>query len=595
MSHIFISYSKQNIEFARHLRGLLQDEGFSVWMDETRLEPSNKWWPSIEENIKSCAAFIVIMSPQSQESTWVEREILVAEKVDKSVFPVLFSGEAWSRLADLQYEDMTQGLESQLSIRFVRGLEAVVSRTSADTLPLQLPGESMLSDVDTLPLSEANRVSMPSSSVAQFLGRPWWQGVSVIVAIIALIVAILALPPFQQQNATPTPDATATYATTQTAVAMAALSATPTETESPTPTSIPPSVTSEPPTMTPDTSTLAVEIFPLTVQPGGQVVVRTEPGANCLFQPTQGRDFGFDTSSGRITFDAPNTAGVSVKVTCTFNGQRSEPQTFTVAAPTPVPSNTPTSIPPTSTPTQRAATATPTPTAVAGDSVTLMLFRDEDSLTLYVPPSDDPLSLEGLKYRVTLLGGGTISRRLDQDYAAFLGMPFANIGSLGQGLCFRLLRSGGTRPVPQVCQSGVLLLTQQVASADVFWRDGGAAVDRTIFIYRDDRLVAACGPEAQCAVEWPVGSAVASAFTATPGYPCDGMIVFSGGGLLNQVRITPQMNAPFRPAVQQASTVNIFDRRSNDGKVWYQMEYENGANQGWIPIEYVNASELCPD
>src|ERR1700690_3000853 len=91
MAHIFISYSKKDIFFARHLRDLLQDNGFAVWMDETKLIPSERWWPTIERNIESCGAFIVIMSPNSKESDWVEREILVAEKKAnrKPIFPVL--------------------------------------------------------------------------------------------------------------------------------------------------------------------------------------------------------------------------------------------------------------------------------------------------------------------------------------------------------------------------------------------------------------------------------------------------------------------------------------------------------------------------
>ncbi|MCD4687438.1 MAG: toll/interleukin-1 receptor domain-containing protein [Anaerolineae bacterium] len=43
MSHIFISYSKKDIDFARHLRGLLNTQGFDVWMDETRLVPAERW------------------------------------------------------------------------------------------------------------------------------------------------------------------------------------------------------------------------------------------------------------------------------------------------------------------------------------------------------------------------------------------------------------------------------------------------------------------------------------------------------------------------------------------------------------------------
>ena len=75
MDHLFVSYSKKDIRFARHLRKLLEDEGFGVWMDESKLVPSEQWWPAIERNIDSCAAFLVIMSANSKGSRWVEREI----------------------------------------------------------------------------------------------------------------------------------------------------------------------------------------------------------------------------------------------------------------------------------------------------------------------------------------------------------------------------------------------------------------------------------------------------------------------------------------------------------------------------------------
>ena len=67
MAHVFISYSKQNVEFARYLRRLLQEAGFAVWLDESRLAPGAHWWKDIEHNIESCSAFVVIMSPDARK------------------------------------------------------------------------------------------------------------------------------------------------------------------------------------------------------------------------------------------------------------------------------------------------------------------------------------------------------------------------------------------------------------------------------------------------------------------------------------------------------------------------------------------------
>lgn len=140
MSHIFISYSKKDFEFAEKLRQVLQDKGFVVWMDETRLSPHEKWWTAIEQNIISCGAFIVIMSPSSQESDWVEREILVAEKYRKPIFPVLLAGEGWTRLANIQYQNMTIGLKlKDLNSSFVDSLQKFVPTHTGIAAPPPLP------------------------------------------------------------------------------------------------------------------------------------------------------------------------------------------------------------------------------------------------------------------------------------------------------------------------------------------------------------------------------------------------------------------------------------------------------------------------
>src|SRR5579871_1555447 len=145
MSHIFISYSKKDIAFARHLRALLQSEGFAVWMDETKLVPSERWWPTIEKNIIGCAAFIVIMSPNSKESDWVEREILVAEhpRHRKPIFPVLLDGDPWSRLANIQYEDMTAGLSAALTPALIEALRTYTPTFTGQPAPPQIPDEAI--------------------------------------------------------------------------------------------------------------------------------------------------------------------------------------------------------------------------------------------------------------------------------------------------------------------------------------------------------------------------------------------------------------------------------------------------------------------
>lgn len=123
MAHIFISYSSEDADFARYLQALLNNQGFRVWLDQRRLQPGVDWWDEIEQGVTTCSAFVVIMSPESQDSKWVRREILLAEQHDKPIFPVLYRGDMWSRLAEIQFEDMRAGLNAQLEPDLIRSLQ----------------------------------------------------------------------------------------------------------------------------------------------------------------------------------------------------------------------------------------------------------------------------------------------------------------------------------------------------------------------------------------------------------------------------------------------------------------------------------------
>jgi formylglycine-generating enzyme required for sulfatase activity len=188
MSHIFISYSKIDIDFARALRARLIAAGFAVWMDETKLVPSERWWKTIERNIKNCAAFIVVMSPNSEASDWVEREILVAEDEKRPIFPVLLSGKRWSRLGNIQYENMQTGVPDTLSERFHDGLANYLP-PGTGTTPPPLPEDT----VQSLPTRRPPRTTLFAI------------GVGVLVLIAVLVIALSGI--FNLPDDTPTPPA----------------------------------------------------------------------------------------------------------------------------------------------------------------------------------------------------------------------------------------------------------------------------------------------------------------------------------------------------------------------------------------------------
>jgi murein DD-endopeptidase MepM/ murein hydrolase activator NlpD len=108
MSHIFISYSRKDKIYARDLATDLQKHGFNVWIDD-RIDYGTRWWRTIEDAIQNCSAFVIIMTPDSRNSEWVEREILMAQKRNKPIFPLLLSGEEFGLLITTQFANVTQG------------------------------------------------------------------------------------------------------------------------------------------------------------------------------------------------------------------------------------------------------------------------------------------------------------------------------------------------------------------------------------------------------------------------------------------------------------------------------------------------------
>jgi len=104
-NHIFVSYSKKNRDYARSFADYLLTSGFNVWIDD-RIDYGQNWERAIFKAIDECAAFIVIMTPESYESDWVQRECAHADARGKSQFPVLLDGEVFPRYRLTQYVEV---------------------------------------------------------------------------------------------------------------------------------------------------------------------------------------------------------------------------------------------------------------------------------------------------------------------------------------------------------------------------------------------------------------------------------------------------------------------------------------------------------
>ena len=105
MAYVFISYSKKNYDYARKLADYLIEKGFDVWIDD-RIDFGSDWIRAIYKAIDDCSAFILVMTPESEQSNWVEREYIHADRKKKQLFPLLLEGEVFPFFERIQDYDL---------------------------------------------------------------------------------------------------------------------------------------------------------------------------------------------------------------------------------------------------------------------------------------------------------------------------------------------------------------------------------------------------------------------------------------------------------------------------------------------------------
>jgi ABC-type multidrug transport system fused ATPase/permease subunit len=78
----------------RRVLSFLREQGTNAWVDNEKLIPGTPAWKkAVEKAIKEAAAFVVLLSPASNISDWVGREISFAETHKKTIFPIHIYGD----------------------------------------------------------------------------------------------------------------------------------------------------------------------------------------------------------------------------------------------------------------------------------------------------------------------------------------------------------------------------------------------------------------------------------------------------------------------------------------------------------------------
>lgn len=105
MSFIFISYSRQDQAYVSQLAQALGTHRLPVWLDD-RIDYGTNWPRIIQEKLERCQVFLLVMSPRSYDSHWVQCELSLALELKKPVYPLLLEGNRWLSVAALQTVDV---------------------------------------------------------------------------------------------------------------------------------------------------------------------------------------------------------------------------------------------------------------------------------------------------------------------------------------------------------------------------------------------------------------------------------------------------------------------------------------------------------
>ncbi|NTU55872.1 MAG: TIR domain-containing protein [Anaerolineales bacterium] len=117
--YFFLSYSREDTAKQKRIVRELRERGINVWVDIENLTPGTPTWErEIEKAIRGSTGIVVLLSPESNNSEWVRREISFGEQHRKRIFPVLIEGDDHTstplRLVSHQRVDLRTKFESGL-------------------------------------------------------------------------------------------------------------------------------------------------------------------------------------------------------------------------------------------------------------------------------------------------------------------------------------------------------------------------------------------------------------------------------------------------------------------------------------------------
>jgi hypothetical protein len=200
MYHIFISYAREDQKEAKAIADIFDSEGFDVWWD-TRLYVGQRFPDVITDAIKESQHVIVLWTPFSVKSEWVQREASLGKKLNKLMpvqmrdcdipkafqdfHTVRFTGQGdWGKLLEELFRGIGQG-------GFIVQSAALHRRTHTWTIPF--PQARFVPGGDHMPEPYRTYANQKRQRLlARHRKQERRQALFLAVAVVVVALAILA-------------------------------------------------------------------------------------------------------------------------------------------------------------------------------------------------------------------------------------------------------------------------------------------------------------------------------------------------------------------------------------------------------------------
>ncbi len=168
MAKVFISYSRKDLSFVEQLATDLKKAGLDVWYDVSSLGGGARWRVEIEAAIKNSQFVIVVLSPDSIASEWVEREFLFASKLERKIIPLMYrSCELTLNYLDLNYIDVQNENYDQNFDELLKALRADETKTASPVTEVKRPFKLKTEYVVAI-------IGSSATIIAALLGSPFF-------------------------------------------------------------------------------------------------------------------------------------------------------------------------------------------------------------------------------------------------------------------------------------------------------------------------------------------------------------------------------------------------------------------------------------